>query len=1232
MKKISRKSKPSKSRYGRAPAKRAPFIQTNDSPGPPWAVNENVIIYLDDQSLRNLMNELIRAEAYLCRANLAEINIAAELKAPDDGCDGHSPRPEIANKWLQNSEVCWQFKSGTAGQRAKLKGEVVKPIPSSTLRSGGWYIVVASAASGHKGVLDREAAIKAEAKRKHIPTDRIRVLGSEHLASWLREHPTIAMQLRGQSNGFCQLSEWEREAQHKEGWIPTDNILSKLSETQKGISSNPANTIPHVHIYGRPGVGKTRFALELCKSAEWKRNVLYAPQGSDPTVLQLLNWMSGDQASHLVLVADEVRAEQLKDLGTATRRSNGRVSLITIGHDKPLAYPDMVLIEVLPLDPEKMRTVIHGWFPLMPDPQVDFIVTFSDGFVRLARMAAIAIDKNPNLDTSSLLASDTIRSMMDTMLGNLTERGPLHVLAALKFVGWYGDRESEGRMIAGHFEFPWLDVQRAVQRHHDNYGIAPRIGDMRYISPTPLGTYLFLEAVKTYPDKVRELGGILPTTEAKQSHNQRLQSVASSPLARAFADDELAFFFRWDHFLTPEAVDRWSALAFADSTASSKKMKDILELANHDEKLLIKGAARRTLVRTLVDIAWSKADFYNALLALGELAVSENETWSNNATGEFESRFQVILGGTETPFSERLSVIDTLLDRKDAIYQILAARALLQSLKYQERRSETGTGLSRARPPEWHPNTDEEYSACLTLAIERLEAARSKLGEDATGIFIDAVKRMMFLCRRGYVREPSAKFIKALVSTHPGLREPIRQIIFGEIELIRSFPKNESVETLRWFESIHGEYSDPSPAGQLRQALVRSGWNLGTDDLEPLVEASNAEPSIIESNWQWLTSGDAKRSWELGILLAAKDEKEFWLKNFISFPNRGTDLRIIAGYITERAKSKPKGWIDNWLDEYQKQHPDDVSLLFDLSWRCASTNEGARRIATLIQSKKISVERAHILAFGGWCLGPEIGPLRELIEACETAGIGPMFSLEIIEHRTSKVPADWMELQAIALRAMQNIDVIRSGTMGSHYWASVAMKLIPKYTAQIVDTIFRAQVANDDAAWFIEHSEASGVLSACTDAEPTTVWKLLKAYLEVDDSAHRFLIGFPKGIIERLGPEEIFKWIDSDPKRRATTITSLLLKDLNDGSLAAKILDRYGHLPDVHSAFVGTFWTGHWMGPASKHWSDIAQQLEDAAAKSTLPGVRKWAISTAGMFRREAKKELKREEERLVRG
>src|ERR1700737_855447 len=85
-----------------------------------------------DSDLNRLMEMLIKAQASKCGSPIGQIRINTQGNAPDDGCDGWTAKPRNPDDWLGSEDSCWQFKAGSSGEPARLRGEVTKPIPRET--------------------------------------------------------------------------------------------------------------------------------------------------------------------------------------------------------------------------------------------------------------------------------------------------------------------------------------------------------------------------------------------------------------------------------------------------------------------------------------------------------------------------------------------------------------------------------------------------------------------------------------------------------------------------------------------------------------------------------------------------------------------------------------------------------------------------------------------------------------------------------------------------------------------------------------------------------------------------------------------------------------------------------------------------------------------------------------------------------------------------------------------
>lgn len=164
----------------------------------PWRVSEDMLAKATDATLKPILRDLLLAEAIRAGCDLSRVRINVDDRAPDDGADAMTPKPAMASIWLGDSETCWQIKVGTAGEPARLKAEVAKPLPSATLRAGGRLVVIAtSSTSGEAGHRARLNALVAAGRRAKVPVDRIEVYVTDTLARWLEQHPGIAASFMG---------------------------------------------------------------------------------------------------------------------------------------------------------------------------------------------------------------------------------------------------------------------------------------------------------------------------------------------------------------------------------------------------------------------------------------------------------------------------------------------------------------------------------------------------------------------------------------------------------------------------------------------------------------------------------------------------------------------------------------------------------------------------------------------------------------------------------------------------------------------------------------------------------------------------------------------------------------------------------------------------------------------------------------------------------------------------
>lgn len=1195
-------------------------------------VSPERIAHLGDAELSALMVELLRAQAHRSGSPLSEIRVNTEDKAKDHGCDGWTAKPATKDDWLGEADTCWQLKAGTSGAPARLKGEVGKQLPKKTLEAGGRFVVVASGSTnGKKGEGDRLKTLTDEASAAGIPIERIDVIGSERLAVWCNQNPAVAARWAGRPDGLWTLSDWASAEVHQVTWQAPDSINEEIARQRSALEFE-TGSVQHLHIHGQPGVGKTRFTLELCRDAPWSASVIYLQQASDMRLLELIDGAVADAAVRLVVVADEIQPEQLRPLRDAVARANGRIRLVTVGHcptPEPARIPALLVGSI---ERELAVKVVKGWYPWMPTEHVDFVVRFADGYVRLARLAADAVARDTALDVRGLLSRDEIRAFLDGMLGT-GDRRALHVVAVLGSVGWTDDVQVEGEAIARHFGLDWNDVRAKVDEFHRRLGIVPRGGRYRYISPTPLGIRLAVEAWTTFPDLLRSLPDALPTEGAKDAYYERLRSMASNPQAREYAREELAFFFRIDDFVDARAVRRWSALSAADPNQAAANILRALENTAPEDRSRIKDRARRETVWTLVRLAWRPGAFLGATKALALLAEAENESWANNATAEFLGRFQIFLGGTAVPYPERLAVIDELVASERAPLVRLAVKALARVGERQAFRMGSESASDELPEKEWHPSTGREHLDCVLAALEQLTNLSGRGIAELESDFISAAKDLAMMLREGPVRNTLAALFEAIRAAYPEAREPLRRAIADVIYRERKYWKELPAEEAAELDVLHAAFEDASLPARLRQLVGECRWEPDEQpDLKPLAREFVGSPATLLEMWPWLTSGDATDGWRFGDALAEQDPEGQLLDAMQDAETGGRDLRVLCGYVSATRRRRGDDWYDGWVQAQSHRRPRPLHMLFEMAWRCGATPLVARCVKEILQSEPVAPEIVGQLSFGRW--GEDLAPdlLADLLRAMVDAG-HEATALTILEHRTKAQPSEHDRWLNLALELIAVPGLIRSGQMTSYYWEELALRYVDERPGEIAAAIIREQGDRSAGTWFTEHSAAAQVLHACVEQSPERVWHSLEPQLSSKVGAYMFTIGFPRGVVERMPPDHVIAWVNADPDERASIVARLASKNFaTDDTLASRIVGEYGDRDDVASAFFSEYVSGSWWGPASTHWEELATSVDEVAKRTKLPKLRRWAAEAARDLRQMAERDHQREEEEDLRG
>jgi len=1162
---------------------------------------------LGDSQLREVASRLCKLQTFLQGGDVSKVIFPPEINASDQGGDGTTPENDGKSPWLPAAATCWQLKAGKrAGAPANLKGEVTKALPSQYLRNGGHYVLVASGyLGGSNGLAARRATLAKEACRAGLPPDKIDARGAEQLADWCNVHPAISRWVLG-SAPHATVDEWAGQEEHLIPFQTSPSIEALRRQIQERL--DPLAPHFHTHLWGHPGIGKTRLALEASRDAGWKDSVAYF-SAPDERARSFIDWIKAQPTRGATVIVDECDAEDVRALNDLAGFASRRIRLLSIGTQQPEPRGGLQILELGPYGEEEIKAILRGWFPHLPPPSIDFAARLSDGYVRYARVIGDALDQDPGVSIGELVGPQNLGRLLDRLLGGLS-RQHLHVFAVLKSIGWDGALEAEGQAVAGCLSVPWPEA-KATALGARSLGIIKFGRNLCYVSPHPLALALALDAWQIHGKALQGLPSLLPSESAGRAYYERLEEIGGAAPGSEFFRRELDGFVTLGAFADGQASRFWSAVSAFEPRKAAAVLRLALENASKEQRLAFGGEARREVVQTLPRLVWEAVTFEDAMYCLAELAVAENEAWSNNATGEFISHYQVHLGGTVVPFPERLEVLDTLAEREEPAYGALVLRALEKATsRYMSRAVGGERHPAKVVGAEWRPTAEQAHNSLL-ISLDRIVRLVPRLAEGLQDALRDLVGTLLWsLSHYGYA-DQLRTICASAVARFPGLKGILRvkvgeHIARGE----EAEPAEQIPDVLR---ELYETLSDPTLEGRIRQVVGPPDWSRpkGSSELETLTREFVNQPRLLEAERGWLTGGGADSAFEFGSELGRLDAEGQLLGAIVAEP-RGPDSRLQIGYLLSQARSRGEAWLDRVLEGLVGGGQAALGVAVVL--RATPNETRADLLMRSIESPLVAEQELTLVAFSPWREALSASHLRRVIGRLRSTETGKRLAVKILAYWLKARPNELEGVVDVALAVATDLGPLVGFNHEEWLWGQITKLVTRQATRRIVRSIFELQITNND--FFIEHHHPTEeVLSQCVNESPTEVWAVLAQYID-GDRRGRFSIGFPTWLLQRLPTSMILDWIQENPDARAELIAHLVAPDFSgDETLAALLIEQHGQRSGVEAALFGALIHGTAIGPLSSHWSGRAAEMEAVARRTALPRVKRWAGGAAESFR-----------------
>jgi len=1199
------------------------------------SVDAAAVGQLNRDTLKLLVNFLLNDEAAR-RQPRPQVWISEGNDERDGGIDAVVEKA-TDSAWLPEGKSVWQVKGGRTLTDYKVKRELrarkIKTAGTDVraeIASGASYVVVWNG--------DPQPAVKAE-RHTYLAgaVDTIRkgassrIVFADKIAEWVNNVPAALKFFPGR--GFPNVRALAAEEQlHPTEYSPDPSRTEAITLLQQFMEGELAG-MAHLRIEGQPGVGKTRAVIEGCRS-ELDR-VLY----TDDVPTTLFDELLQRPDAYCQLVIDDLDDPVL--LGRVEHYSQligPRLRLVTIGHDK-VRSKDTSTIVLAPIDEASLMSIIHATSPMLDDTQARTVARFCRGYVKLAILVADEVSREASPKIVNAIASAKVSEILERLF-TPEHRKVLMAMSLLKRVGWDGEVAAEGAAVCTFIGIDRNDARIAVSALERRGVITPQ-QRYRYVTPEALALMMAKEAWDAFRDKYSELLMMLPSDAARQSVIERLAELRGEPEAERIAEDFLgpAGPFKNLSDLDKEfSATLFRTLAVAAPGLALRRLEYLFARAGRAGLTSFK-VGRRQVVWLLEELLQWKETGMSAAQLLLQLAASENETWSNNATGTWKSFFLTRLGGTEIPALERLPLVEDAMRSEDPVLRRLAVTALDAALQGSE--FGRGAGDRDYIPPAlWRPRTFGESWDYRRRALELLDTLRNDADESvrasAVLVFLHSMAPMADHGLRSEILDRLRSFEPTTEDERKLAWEETHRI---EQWLTASGAGDDLAGFLQNLREVRQRLLGDSLPDRLRRFVGGMSW-VDWDDAGGTEQMSNRARALADEvvadryqltteDLDWFVSGKAELVWDFGQRLGVLDARSDYLPSVIGAALSGPDPRLASAYLRGVFDRGDRDSVTAVLDELSRRQT-SATLAFDATLRGEASDGAVERLLSLVDRGWVASSALSALSWMRWASSLSVVSVEQVLDHLSSDGSVQALEagIEIVLQRigvSSKSLRGPLLTQAWGFLEQPSQS---DGAMLQYHWHRLATLLLERNVPRVARAVLRWVETTTVAL----HNERLKVLVEAAKIDAPRTWRAFQRFLLSDGSAP-WRIGWwawEANFVDFFEPSLLASWIAVSPKTRSVALAHLCKPQGTLSPIIRHLIITTGPEGYPSSIIAGNFASGTWAG---EHSTRETSRLVTARGWLNDPAdeVRIWAQIQINGIEAELPRIRREEEESLGR-
>jgi hypothetical protein len=968
----------------------------------PFEVESKHIESMNDSQLTRLLKRLLHLEADEFGLPRSASEVPLEINVSDEGDDGfirwEGGRDEL--DFVRNRFTMFQSKSGKTKMRpldfrmemVKRAGDSLKGRIKDVLDERGCYTFFLGFPC--KPALQKRR-IKAcrdglrSLNRTDADSADIRIYDSGKIADWVNKYFAAQVFVRycAGSDVPWGLKTWEDWAGHDDyqfSYVGNAQLEAHIRTMRDYFCMNKKAI---VRVTGLSGLGKTRLALETFRCERSATNSIQLQALQSKVVYfdasnggaELVSYVADTRTRNVqvLLTVDNCDSSLHERLVKEAGYRNRKIGLLTLDFNPEKVTPEYRSIYLTQKDCKGVvKGILQEAYPGLGTTTISRIEEFAQDFpsiaVFLAKQVQTGLEEIGHIQNKAIVKK--------LLWGrDPADEEVIKILTACSLFEYF-EFSSDS---TAHLKFLSKEIAEVEEKKfyktcvkYKERGILQCRGRYMRVSPIPLAITLAADWWSSVPtsfaksiiDKVGEAG-------LAEQFSEQIRKLHFSPNVRALTEDLCGNegpFGDPGVLLSKEGSRLFRALVEVNPQATAQALFDLISVKSQDELLQIKDDVRRNLVWAIERLCWWKDTFSKASTLMLALASSENEGWSNNATGQFLQLFHVYLPGTEANLQARLQIIRDALKSDISGERELAVRALANALDTDGFSRGSGAEAQGSRLPK------RDYEPTGQEIHQYLQECIGLLKDQITGNteFSELAKSLLTMKMRGLLGCGMIDEIEAAIGAIVGSRGPywpqalvaVRNTLDYDAERLSSdgLARIKDLEQMLLPQSLEDRLRliVSIPDRRNRQDDNGNYVSIAAEEAEKLAEELSRDTSWYDQV-ELLLKGEQRQICAFGVKLGAlvDDPKKFinaCLNSLTSICEEEARPELIGFFLRGLSDKCLVSETMNRIVSHKKFVIHTVRIT-----RCLDINEEhVRRLMPLIKENKVPIKDLEMFSFG----------------------------------------------------------------------------------------------------------------------------------------------------------------------------------------------------------------------------------------------------------------------------